>query len=140
MRILSLLIAIVLAFTASAVTTTAQQAKGKQTDKKADKKADKDEKQKEPPAITDVGGKSLKQWIAAIPSEDRSIGASALQTVLMFGPERAKAAIPVILKELKRHTSRAFSVDPAFLVNAPNTLTKILISLKKPNEDEVKET
>jgi hypothetical protein len=144
MRILSLLIALVLAFTASTVTTTAQQAKGKQTDKKADKKtdkkADKDEKQKEPPSITDVGGKSLKEWIAAIPSEDRSIGASALQTVLMFGPERAKAAIPVILKELKRHRPPSFSVDPAFLVNAPNTLTKILISLKKPNEEEVKET
>jgi HEAT repeat protein len=139
MRILSLLIAIVLAFTASTVTTTAQQAKGKQTDKKTDKKTDKDEKQKELPSITDVGGKSLKEWIDLIHSDDRSIGVSALQNVLLFGPERARAAVPVILKELKRHKS-GFSVDPAFLVNAPNTLTKILVSLKKPNEDEVKET
>jgi HEAT repeat protein len=140
MRILSLLIAIVLAFTASTVTTTAQQVKGKQTDKKTDKKSGKDEKQKEPPTVTDVGGKNLQEWIDAIHSDDRSIGAAALQTVLMFGPERAKAAIPVILKELKRHRPPTFSVDAAFLVNAPNTLTTILVSVKKPNEEEVKET
>jgi HEAT repeat protein len=144
MRIFSVVFALIFAFTASAVTASAQKGKGKEgKGKEPDKKTTKDEKQKEPPPVTDVGGKNVQEWIAAIRSEDRSLGATALQTVLMFGPEKAKAAIPEILKELKRHRPPSFSVDPAFLVNAPNTLTKILVSLasmKKADAKEIDET
>src|SRR6516225_7141660 len=67
-------------------------------------KKDKDkEKPEQKTTITEIGGKTIEQWIKEIPSKDRSKGENAIRTVLMFGPDRAYDAVPVLMAELKKH-------------------------------------
>ena len=53
------------------------------------------------PQINQIGGKTLEQWIKEIPSKDPSVGEKAIRTILMFGPDRAMDAVPIIISELK---------------------------------------
>src|SRR4051812_1132497 len=53
--------------------------------------------------VSEIGGRKLKEWVGDISSRDPSKAEAALRTVVLFGPEQAFAAAPVILKELKKH-------------------------------------
>ena len=143
MRFFTFLIVALLALGTGTVTTGAQKLKGKKTEKK------KDEAPKEAGTVNEVGGKDLKAYVQEISDRDRSKGVAAMKAVLLFGADRARAAIPVILKELKKHQPGIASVDPSFLINAPTTLTMILSGVNSrkfdPKEakvfaEEVKDT
>ncbi len=95
---------------------------------------------KKPAPITEIGGKTLDQWIAEISSRDRSRSSAAIKTILLFGPEQAQKAIPVILSELKKHRPPAANLDASVRVNAPAALAMILTSLKNPDRKQVEET
>jgi HEAT repeat protein len=56
---------------------------------------------KETKPITDVGGKTLDQWIKEIDSTDPSKRDVAIKTILVFGPD-AQKALPKLIAELKR--------------------------------------
>src|SRR4051794_7569080 len=70
---------------------------------------------------TEIGGKTLEQWIKDIPSKDRSKGENAIRTVLYFPADRAYAAVPVLLAELKKNTFDA-PIDTSIRVNIPIAL------------------
>jgi HEAT repeat protein len=133
MRFFTFLLVGLFAFSAGAVTTSAQGSKGKKTQKK-------EEAAKEATTVNEVGGKTLKELIKDISDPDRSRGVAAMKAVLLFGAERAREAIPAILKELKKNRPGIASVDPGFLINAPTTLTMILSNLKKVDPEHVKDT
>jgi HEAT repeat protein len=133
MRVLSFLAATLLAFAAGAVVTTAAQKPGTK-----DGKFDPTDTKKAPAEITDIGGKSLDEWIKAIGSSDRSESSVAIKTILMFPPEQARKAIPVLIGELKKHKKRA--VDASVRVNVPAALTHLLESMKEPPKKYVEET
>jgi len=101
----------------------------------ADEGKDK-EKANAPPR--EIHGKSVEQWIKEIHSKDRSKGETAIQTVLMFGPERAYDALPVLIAELKRNTS-FLNVDVSIRVNATLAIGVILSGTKSPDPDLVKD-
>jgi HEAT repeat protein len=101
----------------------------------------KDDPAKKKETITEVGGKSSEQWLAAITSRDRSISSAAVKTILLFGPEQGSRAVPVIIGELKKHRPGSGQIlDASFRANAPITLTLILTRVKKPDEQHVVET
>src|SRR5713226_1721488 len=78
-------------------------------------KKDKEKPPEKKTTITEIGGKRVDQWISEIPSKDRSKGENALRTVLLFGPDQAYGAVPVILKELK---NPKIILDVSIKVNA----------------------
>src|SRR5580698_9173631 len=80
----------------------------------------------------EIAGKSVEQWIKEIHSKDRSKGETAIQSILMFGPERAYEALPVLIAELKRHTSFV-TVDVSIRVNATMAVGVILSAAKSPD-------
>jgi hypothetical protein len=86
----------------------------------------------------EIAGKSVEQWIKEIPSKDRSKGETAIQTVLLFGPERAQEALPVLIAELKRHTSFV-TVDVSIRVNATLAVGVLLSGAKNPEPELVKD-
>jgi HEAT repeat protein len=131
MRVFAFLTTIALAFAAGAVTTAAQKP-GKKD------KSDSTESKKEPAEVTEIGGKTLDEWIKAIGSTDRSESSTAIKTILGFGPEKARKAIPALIAELKKHKTR--KIDASVRVNIPTTLTTIFTSIKKPSEEQLKET
>lgn len=98
------------------------------------------EKEKEPANIppAEIGGRSIEQWIKDIHSKDRSKGETAIQTVLLFGPDRAAEALPVLIGELKRHTSFV-TVDVSIRVNATMAIGAILSAAKDPDPEVVKD-
>ena len=51
---------------------------------------------------TQIGGKTMEQWIKEIGVPDPSKRENAIRSVLLFGPERAYEAVPAIIKELDR--------------------------------------
>lgn len=99
---------------------------------------DKDDK-KSPPKITEIGGKTLDQWIAAISSKDRSLSAVAIETVLVFGPEQAKKAVPALLGELRKHKPGVVTVDMSVRINASLALGAIFSSIEDANKGDVDE-
>lgn len=98
-------------------------------------KKDKD-KDKEPPekktTITEIGGRSIDQWIKEIPSKDRSKGENAIRTILMFHPDQAYEAVPVLLAELKKHPNQIV-LDISIRVNAVIALGVILGGANDPD-------
>jgi HEAT repeat protein len=98
-------------------------------DKKIDPK-----KQEEITEDTKINGKTLDQWIALIPSKDRSQTEIAIQTIVMYGPKVAKKAVPKLLEELKKP-----SIDISVRVNGCIALGMILGSLEKPRPADVDE-
>jgi len=80
--------------------------------------------QKNPP-IRQIKGKTVEQWIKEIRSKDPSKGEEAIRTILLFHPDVAYEAVPVLIKELKRHNNGP-TVDISIRVNAVIALGVIL--------------
>ncbi len=133
MRFTALLTIALLGLLAGGAATSAQKVgKGKEP-------AD-DKKKENEGTLSEIGGKSLKQWVEQIGHKDPSKRVSAIKTVLLFGPEPAKAAVPALIAALKKHRPKADAyVDASVLVNAPVSLATILIHLKKPDAEHNKE-
>jgi HEAT repeat protein len=131
-----LLSALVVALLLAGAGTGAAQPKG--TDKDKDKK---------PAYPTEIGGKSLKEWIDAIAQPDRQKSLTAIQNVMLFDPKDAYDAVPVILKELKKHNPKGgTTVDASFRANAPaalalfmNAQASIVGALEKPDDKRTQE-
>jgi HEAT repeat protein len=136
MRRMSLGLIVLLIGLVSVDTVLPQGKDKKEPDKKDDKK--KDDK-KAPPKITDIGGKSLDEWIKDIPSKDRSKSAMAIETVLRFGPDQAKKAVPLIIVELRKHKPGIAILDMSVRINGAVALGAILSSLENPDEGELQE-
>jgi len=90
--------------------------------------------------ILEIGGKTLEEWIGEIRSPDRSRGENAIRTVAAFPPDRAYAAVPKLLAELKRHTSKVVEVDVSIRVNAIMALGTILGGAEAPAPELVNDT
>jgi hypothetical protein len=116
----SLLSAILSLVLLSGPGAVAAQKPGKKPDPKA-----------EPVPLNEIGGKKLEEWIADIPSKDPSKGQNALQTLLMFGPDRAAKAVPAILQELKKAAGKP-PLDTGIRVNGTIALGAILGEMEKP--------
>jgi HEAT repeat protein len=88
--------------------------------------------------IQEIGGKTLEEWIKEISSKDRSRGENAIRTVIGFGPDRAYAAVPALLAELK---TRSVEVDVSIRVNAVIMLGNILAlgAAEKPDPEVINE-
>lgn len=71
-----------------------------------------------------IAGKNLDEWLAEIPSRDRSKGENAIRTVLLFGPKQAERAVPVLIAELKKN--RVVMIDTSIRVNAAQALGQLL--------------
>jgi HEAT repeat protein len=111
---------------------------GDKTGDKGDPKKDKD-KDKEPEKITEktkINGKDLKAWIELIPSPDRSVTEIAIKTIMLYGPDIAKQAVPALIKELNRH-KKPDPIDLSVRVNGCIALGMILGSLKEPDIKQV---
>jgi HEAT repeat protein len=67
-------------------------------------------KDAEKPSITEIGGKSLNQWIAETKSPDASVRENAVRTIMLFG-EAAAPAAPALI-------DRLLDVDVSLRVNA----------------------
>jgi len=81
------------------------------------------------PQINQIGGKTLEQWIKEIPSKDPSVGEKAIRTILMFGPDRAMDAVPIIISELK---NPGRNLDLKFRVMAVMSLGITIGGAEKP--------
>jgi HEAT repeat protein len=109
-----------------------------------DKKKDPDllTKDKEHPKITadtPVNGKTLDQWIALIHAKDRSQTEVAIKSIIAYGPELAKKAVPELIAELKKHSVNT-PIDMSVRVNASVALGLILSSQEKPDQTQVQDT
>src|SRR5262245_34172395 len=94
-----------LTLTAFLLPLTAPPALASQTGRDKKKDPDPQKKDKLPEKITaatEINGKNLDQWIALIPSTDRSQTEVAIKTIVLYGPELAKKAVPALLAELKK--------------------------------------
>jgi len=87
----------------------------------------------------EVGGKTMEYWIGQIHSKDQSKSETAIQTVLLFGPERAYQAVPAILDRLRKHTASA-PVDVSIRVNGVLALGIILGGIKDGNPKTIKDS
>ena len=68
--------------------------------------------------VTMVAGRTIEYWISEIPSVDPSKSENALRAVMLFGPERAYQAVPVIIDVLRKHSpSTKKHVDDSVRVN-----------------------
>lgn len=90
------------------------------------------------PKAEEIGGKSLPEWIKEIPHKDRSRSENAIRTVLLFGPERAYEAVPVLLRELAKHTSTT-PLDQSVRVNCIMALGAVLGGVKDAEPRHLKE-
>jgi HEAT repeat protein len=93
--------------------------------------AQKKDKEKDQDYIAQIGGKTLEEWIEEINHRDPGRRAAAISTVLLFGPDRAYAALPAILTQLNKHTF-ATPLDVSVRVNAATAIGLILGSAKEP--------
>jgi HEAT repeat protein len=104
----------------------------------AAQKKDKDDPKKKD-SISEIGGKTLEQWIAEISSKDPSKQENAIRTVMLFGPVRALKAVPALLKELKSH-SITYPLDVSVRTNACIALGAILgANLKDADSKHISE-
>ena len=81
-------------------------------------------------AVTEVGGRTLKQWIADISHRDPAIREAAIQTVALFGRDGRKAGKALIL-ELKDQ-------DPSLRVNAAIALGIVGFETEEDGNEAVK--
>lgn len=100
-------------------------------------KDDKEEK-KDASLIRDIGGRTLDEWIKDINHKDPGRRATAMSTVLLFGPDRAYQALPAILEQLNKHTLSA-PLDVSVRVNGATALGLIIGSAKEPDPKHVKQ-
>jgi HEAT repeat protein len=92
----------------------------------------------DPGTVTEIAGKSVDVWISEIHSKDPSKRENAIRTVLLFGPEHARRAVPALIAELKKH-SLSYPVDVSIRVNASIALGEILGACKNLDPKEVNE-
>jgi HEAT repeat protein len=85
-----------------------------------------------------VGGRTIDQWIAEIPSKDRSRGELAIRAIQMFDPQSAQRAVPAIIKELRKHTGNNI-LDTSIRVNGVIALGEILGAVENPNPAQTAE-
>jgi HEAT repeat protein len=88
--------------------------------------------------VTEIGGKTLDQWIKEIPSADRSKGENAIQNVLLFPLEQASTALPYILNEMGKHKA-GYPIDLSIRVNGAIAIGMLLGAAKEPDPKHVKE-
>jgi hypothetical protein len=82
------------------------------------------------PQITQIRGKTVEEWIKQIPSKDPSKGEEAIRTILMFGPDRAMGAVPIVISELK---NPGRNLDLKFRVMAVMSLGITIGGAEKPD-------
>jgi HEAT repeat protein len=103
---------------------------------------DKTPVEKNPDAIsggTLLGGKDLDGWIAVLAtSRDPSEQENAIRTIMLYGPNLAVRAVPILLKTLKRH-SLDYPVDASVRINSAIALGFILGNLKETDPRQVRE-
>jgi HEAT repeat protein len=107
-----------------------------------DKKSDQPPK-KEPEKVTaetEINGKNFNQWVALIHGKDRSLTEAALQSIILYPPEVAKNAVPVMIAELKKHNPVNSPIDMTVRTDIPGYLALILTSLPAPGAKEMDET
>ena len=88
--------------------------------------------------VTAIRGRPLESWIKEIPSKDQSKSEIAIQSVMLFGAERAYQAVPVIIDRLKKHSSSA-PVDTAVRVHGMIALGLILGEYKEASNKDMKD-
>src|SRR4051794_32210717 len=93
---------------------------------------DKKDDKKDASLIRDIGGRTLDQWIEDINHKDPGRRATAMTTVLLFGPDRAYQAMPAILLQMNKHTISA-PLDVSVRVNGATALGLIIGSAKEPD-------
>lgn len=84
---------------------------------------------------TQIGGKTIEQWIKEIGAADPSKRENAIRTVLLFGPDRAYVAVPTIVKELDKPPP----IDASIRVNGALALGVILGGVRDPDPKIVKD-
>jgi hypothetical protein len=100
-------------------------------EKKKDPAKDKDKES----LITEIGGKTLEEWIKEINHKDPGRRATAISTGLLFGPDRAYQAMPAILEQL----GKLGGVDVSVRVNGATAIGLILGSAKDPELKHVQQ-
>jgi HEAT repeat protein len=103
--------------------------KDKETDKKKEIGKDKSGKDTE---ITEVAGKSFRDWQTEIHHKDPSKREAAMLNIVKFGPVKAFDAVDDILKELERHSSKT-PIDLNVRVNGTMALSTIFKYAKEPD-------
>jgi hypothetical protein len=95
----------------------------------------------EPTADTLIAGKNLDQWIKAIANKerDRSLTKAAIEAIVLYGPELAQKAVPVMIAELKKHNPPNATLDMSVRTTIPQPMAFILSSVKNPNAEDVKD-
>jgi HEAT repeat protein len=84
---------------------------------------DADKKKPEAPSLTtQIGSKTIDEWIAEIPNKDKSRAENAIRTVRLFPPSLAIRALPTVLDQLRKHTPG----DTSVRVNLVITLGDLL--------------
>jgi HEAT repeat protein len=101
-------------------------------------KDEKSDSMKKAPEITEVGGKSLDQWIKETSAKDPSKRENAMRMILNFGPEKAQQAVPAIIAQLKKH-SPSTPIDLSARVSGALALGMILSGVEKPDPKNVKD-
>jgi HEAT repeat protein len=92
-------------------------------------------------ADTKIAGKNLDQWIKQIANKekDRSITKAAIEAIVLYGPELAQKAVPVMIAELKKHNPPNATLDMSVRTTIPQPMAFILSNVKTPNEQDVKD-
>jgi HEAT repeat protein len=106
-------------------------------DPKDDKKDDKKEVVTAP--VTEIAGKGLEQWIKEIGSTDPSKRENAMRTVLLFGPQKAYAAVPALIAQLKKHTPKN-PIDLTVRSTGALSLSTALSGVKGPDPKYLRDT
>ena len=87
--------------------------------------------------IMEIAGHNLEYWIGQIPSKDSSRSETALRMILLFGPDRAYQAVPVIIDRLKKHNPPSSRVDVSICVNGAIALGVILGNYKEADHKTI---
>jgi HEAT repeat protein len=87
--------------------------------------------------ITEIHGRSFKEWERDISDKDPTRRELAIKTILLFGPDKAYEAVPEILAELKRHTART-PVDLSVRIAGTTALGTIFKFKKDPDPKDIK--
>jgi hypothetical protein len=97
------------------------------------------QEKKPPDTLTvEVLGHKLEYWIKEISSKDQSKSETAIQTVMLFGPDRAYAAVPTLLERLRNHPR--VPVDLSVRVNGIMVLGYIMGNYKAANQKDITDT
>jgi HEAT repeat protein len=99
----------------------------------------KDDKKEAPKVVTEVGGRDFQHWLDEIRGTDPSKRAIAMKAVMMFGPEKAEQAVPVIISELKKHKPDGKHIDLSVRVDGTIALGTILGAMKPSKSEGIKE-